>query len=95
MLVELIQVRKDLQGKYSLCPVFVNPAQIVYISENISMKRKLVEGQLGLGLNQNFTIFSDIRMNHSNYVSNITVVGDPGLIEQKIYTKKQKTLLKG
>ena len=49
---------------------------------------------MGLGLNQNFTRFTDIRMNFSSYVSNVTVVGDPGLIESKIEKQMLRQLLK-
>ena len=60
------------------------------------MKFKLQEGKLNLGLNQNFTSFTDVRLNHvQGYSSTITVVGDPGLIEMKIFNKQQKQLLKG
>ncbi len=95
MLVELIQIKQDTNGNYSLSNVYINPQQIVFISENKSMKQKLVEGKLNLGLNQSFTNFSNIRMNHHNYASELVVVGDPGLIEQKIFLKTQKQLLKG
>ena len=95
MLVELIQVKKDTRGRYSLCTVYINPQQIVYISENKTMKQDLQEGRMTLGLNQNFTNFSNIRMNHHNHASELTVVGDPGLIEEKIFKKAQKQLLRG
>ena len=94
MLVELVQIKQDTRGNYSLSSVFVNPQQIVYLSENRAMKSNLQEGKLGLGLNQNFTNFTDIRLNHNSHASEITVVGDPGLIESKIFSKEQKQLLK-
>tara|TARA_Y100000592_G_scaffold24947_1_gene39104 strand:- start:2303 stop:2590 length:288 start_codon:yes stop_codon:yes gene_type:complete len=95
VLVELIQIKEDAKGDYFLNSVFVNTQQIVYLSENRSLKQKLQEGKLKLGLNQNFTNFTDIRLNHNSYASHITVVGDPGLIELKIFNKTQKQLLKG
>ena len=95
MLVELVQIKKDLSGKYFLSNVYINPQQIVFISENRLMKQKLMEGKLKLGLNQSFTNFSNIRMNHHNHATEMIVVGDPGLIEQKIFNKTQKQLLKG
>ena len=95
MLVELIQVKKDTRGHYSLSTVYINPQQIVYISENKTMKRDLQEGKMSLGLNQNFTNFSNIRMNHQNHATEMTVIGDPGLIEQKIFKKSQKQRLRG
>lgn len=95
MLVELIQIKEDTKGQFVLNPIFINTQQIVYLSENRSMKRKLEEGKLNLGLNQNFTNFTDVRLNHNSYASHITVIGDPGLIELKIFNKTQKQLLKG
>ena len=96
MLVELIEVKETDKGKYTLSPIFVNSLSIVYLSENREMKLKLQEGKLNLGLNQNFTNFTDVRLNHiQGHSSTITVVGDPGLVELKIFNKQQKQLLKG
>ena len=95
MLVELIQVKQDAKGNYSLATVFVNPQQIVFISENRAMRQELQEGKINLGLNQSFTCFTNIRMNQYDRASEITVIGDPGLIEQKIYKKTQRQLLRG
>lgn len=94
MLVELVQLKK-LGDNYSLSTVYVNPTQIVYMSEDTRMREKLQEGKLKLGLNQNFTAFTRIRMNMPGYVEEITVVGDPGLIETKIFNKTSKQLLRG
>ena len=94
MLVELVQVRKRNEI-YSLAPVYINPQQIVFLSEDLKMKHQLQEGKLNLGLNQNFTCFTRIRMNMSDYVQEIVVVGDPGLIESKIYAKTSRQLLRG
>ncbi len=94
MLVELIQLRQR-NNTYSLSPVYINPQQIVFLSEVLKMKQHLQEGKLNLGLNQNFTSFTRIRMNMSDYVQEIIVVGDPGLIESKIFAKTSKQLLRG
>jgi len=94
MLVELIQLRQR-NNTYSLTPVYINPQQIVFLSEDLKMKQHLQEGKLNLGLNQNFTSFTRIRMNMSDYVQEIIVVGDPGLIESKIFAKTSKQLLRG
>ena len=94
MLVELIEIKEDSKGNYFLNNIYVNPAQIVFLTENRTMKQKLKEGKMNLGLNQNFTNFTNVRMNFHTYVSEITVVGDPGLIESKIHNKEQKRLLK-
>ena len=94
MLVELVQLKK-LGDKYSLSTVYVNPRQIIYMSEDTRMRQDLQEGKLNIGLNQNFTAFTRIRMNMPGYVEEITVVGDPGLIESKIFSKTSKQLLRG
>jgi hypothetical protein len=93
-LVELIEIKKDSRGNYMLNTIYVNPNQIVFMQENRQIKQQLQEGKIGLGLNQNFTQFTDIRMNFSSYVSNVTVVGDPGLIETKIQKQSFKQLLR-
>lgn len=93
-LVELIEIKKDTKGNYMLNTIYVNPNQIVFMQENHMMKQQLQEGKVGLGLNHNFTTFTDIRMNFSSYVSNVTVVGDPGLIETKIHKQSFKQLLR-
>lgn len=95
MLVELIEVKQNSDGDYMLSSIYVNSLSIVYLSENRSMKFKLQEGKLNLGLNQNFTSFTDVRLNHAyGNSSTVTVVGDPGHIELKILNKQQKQLLK-
>ena len=93
-LVELVEIKKDSKGNYMLNTIYVNPNQIVFMQENRQIKQQLQEGKIGLGLNQNFTTFTDIRMNFSSYVSNVTVVGDPRLIETKIQKQSFKQLLR-
>jgi len=93
-LVELIEIKKDSKGNYMLNTIYVNPNQIVFMQENRVIKQQLREGKIGLGLNQNLTQFTDIRMNFSSYVSEVTVVGDPGLIETKIHKQNYKQLLR-
>ena len=95
MLVEFVQIKKTVSGDYVLDNVYVNPQQIVFITENKGLRRDLMEGKLKLGLNQNFTMFTDIRMNHPSFATEITVIGDPAVIEEKIYKKSQKQLLRG
>ena len=95
MLVELIEIREITRDNYSLKTIYINPDQVVYLSENNQLKQRLQEGKLNLGLNQNFTNFTNIRMNYQSYAANLVVVGDPGMVEQKINNSKRKQLLKG
>ena len=94
MLVELVQVTRRDNG-YQLKTVYVNPQQIIFMSEDLRMKQELQEGSIKLGLNQTFTNFTRIRMNMAGYVEEIIVVGDPGLIESKIFAKTSRQLLRG
>ena len=50
MLVELIEIKEDSKGNYFLNNIYVNPAQIVFLTENRTMKQKLQEGKMNLGL---------------------------------------------
>lgn len=93
-LVELIEIKRDSKGNYMLNSIYVNPNQIIFMQENKMLKQQLQEGKIGLGLNHSFTTFTDIRMNFSSYVSHVTVVGDPGLIETKIQKQAFKQLLR-
>jgi hypothetical protein len=95
MLVELIQIHNDASGNYRLETIYINPDQVVFLTENNLMRQKLMEGEIKLGLNQNFTKFTNVRVNSYSYAINIVVVGDPGAIEEKINLSKRKTLLKG
>ena len=58
MLVELIQITETEREKYSLKTIYINPDQVVYLSENSQLKQRLQEGRMNLGLNQNFTNFT-------------------------------------
>ena len=95
MLIELVQIKQDRRGNYSLDKVYVNPRQIIYMSENTTMRETLKEGKMKLGLNQNLTSFTNIKLNYNDYSSDIVVIGHPELIESKIIAKQQKQLLKG
>jgi len=95
MLVELIEIKENSKGAYALKTIYINPDQVVFLTENNTMKQKLQEGKLNLGLNQNFTNFTNVRMNFQSHAVNIVVIGDPSLIEQKINSSKRKQLLKG
>ena len=74
MLVELIQITETTREKYSLKTIYINPDQVVYLSENSQLKQRLQEGKINLGLNQNFTNFTNVRMNYQSYASNIIVL---------------------
>ena len=91
-LIELIQVKR-FRGQLSLNKIYLNPSHIVFISENSSFRNSLNEIK-DLGLVPQ-TTFSTIRLNDNGTYSEIDVVGDPTLIESKIFTKKKQNILRG
>ena len=91
-LVELVQVKKT-RGRLSLNKIYLNPSHIVFISENLTYRNSLNEiKNLGLVPQTNF---STIRLNDNGTYSEIDVVGDPMMIESKIFTKKRQNILRG
>ncbi len=92
MLVEMIQI-KNLRGRLSLNRIYLNPRHIVFISENSKIKTAMTEVK-DLGLVPQ-TKFSTIRLNDNGTYSEIDVVGDPEMIESKIFTKQKKNILRG
>ena len=92
MLVELVQVKR-FRGRLSLNKIYLNPRHIVFISESVAYMNSLNEiKELGLVPQTNF---STIRLNDNGKYSEIDVVGDPMLIESKIFTKKKQNILRG
>lgn len=90
-LVKLTRVER-LGANFSLTEVYVNPDSVSYVMENIHLKQSLNESrQAWPGDISEMHRFSTIHMNGH---TPINVVGDPSLIEQKIFESK-KTLLKG
>jgi len=92
ILVELIQVI-DNQGRYGLSKIYLNPKHIVFISENSKM-RNLIKESTNLGLDPK-TTFSTIRINEGGISREISVVGDPSMVESKIFLKKRQNILRG
>jgi len=90
-LVRLTRVEKAGQN-FSLTEVFVNPESVSLVAENINLKRSLNESKDSWPSEiSNQHRFSTIHMNGH---SPINVVGEPAIVEQKIFESK-KTLLKG
>ena len=92
MLIELVQVKKN-RGQHYLSKIYLNPRHIVFISEDASMKNAINENS-NLGLVPE-TTFSTIRLNDNGLYSEISVVGDPSMIESKIFSKKRQNILRG
>lgn len=93
MLVELVQVVRDGSSNFGLCKIYLNPKHIVFISEDRKIQSVINESS-NLGLSPS-TTFSTIRINDGGLSREISVVGDPEMIESKIYRKKRQNILRG
>ena len=92
--IKLHQINKSQDSGYYLTEVRLNVAHVVFISENLAMKKSLSEGKMNIGINKTAS-FSDILVSSKasgNY--KITVVGTPDSIESKI-NKSSKMILRG
>ena len=92
MLVELVQVINNGTG-YSLSKIYLNTRHIVFISED-QRTQSLIRESNNLGLAPE-TTFSKIRINDAGLSREISVVGDPTMIESKIFRKKRQNILRG
>ena len=77
---------------YTLREIFINPEHVVCIREDESAKKQLKEGHMpdDLDERQGFTM---IHLNRGQSGIDVTVIGTPALVEQKLNNSKQ--LLKG
>lgn len=99
-MVKFIEVKEankftGLQGtdtQYTLREIFINPEHVVCIREDESAKRQLSEGCMPSELDkrQDFTM---IHLNRGQAGIDVTVIGAPVAVEQKL--KNSKQLLKG
>ena len=90
-LVKLTRVEK-VGKSFSLSEVYVNPESVSYVMENVLLKRNLNESKEAWPDDvSQMHRFSTI---HINGHTPINVVGDPALVEQKIF-ESSKQLLKG
>jgi LEA14-like dessication related protein len=77
---------------FNLSEVYVNPESVSYVMENVLLKRNLNESKEAWPDDvSQMHRFSTI---HINGHTPINVVGDPALVEQKIF-ESNKQLLKG
>ena len=82
-MLELIQIKKK-GDTFTLNTVYINPDHIVHISEHVEYSLALREGKINLGLNP-VTTFANIAVNEGDSSTRFIVVGDPSLIESKLY----------
>ena len=93
-LVEVFAVNKQHthdKPTYSLREVFVNPEHVTCLREDVVTAKKLEANLLPEDLNQQQR-FTKLHLNRGLSGIDLTVVGDPNTIKEKLSTK---TLLKG
>jgi len=85
MLVRLVRIVRSGRD-YTLKQIYVNPLQISYIQEDEDHKVKLKEHIVSLNLHES-TGFSKIRLDNGGSFEEITVLGSPEMIHEKIQAK--------
>ena len=82
-------------NSYNMRPVYVNPDFVVCLREDIQTLRMLQEGNSSLpeGLDSRHE-FTKLHINSGNSSFDITVVGAPDMVEEKL-AAKNNSLLKG
>jgi hypothetical protein len=95
MLVRLTSIVKK-NNDFFLKEIFINPSQVSLLYEDSKMKQYLMEGAISFDFNRS-TGFTKLRLEGSSGREELTVVGDPHLIEQKIRKglQNKRQLLKG
>tara|TARA_B100001778_G_scaffold320917_1_gene311780 strand:- start:1588 stop:1872 length:285 start_codon:yes stop_codon:yes gene_type:complete len=94
MLVELIEIKKRSNNQYVLEKIYLNPKHIVYISEERVISSLIKEGKINLGIVEDAK-FSKIKINHENGANEIVVVGEPAIVENKIFKNSKRQILRG
>ena len=82
-------------NSYNMRPVYVNPDFVVCLREDIQTLRMLQEGNSSLpeGLDSRHE-YTKLHINSGNSSFDITVVGSPDMVEEKL-AAKNNSLLKG
>lgn len=97
MIVKLVEVYEiknhNARSSYDLREVFVNPEQIACLREDSLAANKLEAGLLPENLDRRQK-FTRIYLNRGMHGTDITVVGDPASIKEKLNVET-RTLLKG
>ena len=97
MIVKLVEVYEiknhNARSSYDLREVFVNPEQIACLREDSLATNKLEAGLLPENLDRRQK-FTRIYLNRGMHSTDITVVGDPASIKEKLNVET-RTLLKG
>tara|TARA_R110000824_G_scaffold216308_1_gene402957 strand:- start:65 stop:355 length:291 start_codon:yes stop_codon:yes gene_type:complete len=96
MVIKLVEVSEVFDvgtlEKYVLREIFVNPEHVICLRPDEKAKRRLLENKLPSELDRRQE-FTCIQMNSGHSGFNITVVGNPSIVEEKLrYSRK---LLRG
>tara|TARA_Y100000310_G_scaffold74681_1_gene70923 strand:+ start:7490 stop:7804 length:315 start_codon:yes stop_codon:yes gene_type:complete len=100
-LIEVIKTNKFMsengslsRENYILREVFVNPAHVVCLREDGICKKLLMENRLldDLDKNQSFT---KVYLNRGQAGIELTVIGEPSSVQEKLGLTTQKQLLRG
>tara|TARA_A100001515_G_scaffold131861_1_gene119916 strand:- start:934 stop:1230 length:297 start_codon:yes stop_codon:yes gene_type:complete len=98
MIVQLVEIYElnrrpsSEEAAYSLREVFVNPEHVTCLREDVVTGKKLESGLLPSDLDSRQK-FTKIHLNRGLSGIDLTVVGDPSTIQEKLLGTKQ--LLKG
>ena len=93
-LVEVYEIKKhNARSSYDLREVFINPEQITCLREDSLADNKLQAGLLPENLDRRQK-FTRISLNRGMHGIDITVVGDPASIKERLNIET-RTLLRG
>tara|TARA_R110002074_G_scaffold172298_1_gene334853 strand:+ start:804 stop:1091 length:288 start_codon:yes stop_codon:yes gene_type:complete len=92
-LVEVCQDRSSNSLKYNLREIFINPKHVVAVRPDERMSKMLNEGYLPEDIDKRQG-FTKVYIDRGQSGIDITVVGDAGIISQKLGIF-EKNLLKG
>tara|TARA_R110002020_G_scaffold135087_6_gene301711 strand:+ start:2550 stop:2837 length:288 start_codon:yes stop_codon:yes gene_type:complete len=92
-LVEVCQDRSSNSLKYNLREIFINPKHVVAVRPDDRMRKMLNEGYLPEDIDKRQG-FTKVYIDRGQSGIDITVVGDAGIISQKLGIF-EKNLLKG
>ena len=96
MVVKLVEVSEILGvgslKKYVLREIFVNPEHVICLRQDEKAKRSLLENNLPSELDRRKE-FTCIQMNSGHSGFNITVVGNPSIVEEKL--RHNRKVLRG
>tara|TARA_R100000008_G_C3572833_1_gene163313 strand:- start:324 stop:602 length:279 start_codon:yes stop_codon:yes gene_type:complete len=82
-MVKLVEVVQTFKDQYALREIFVNPAHVVYLREDLLMKQRLTEGKLPADLDTRQS-FTRLQVRNGSTGSEFIIIGSPSLVESKL-----------